>query len=329
MWLPGLALVVAAYVPVILLARIPGAWSHIPWLVAPFLAVAGWVNAARRVDRRAHLAAWVFACAAALGLVTQVVWAVEVYVLGGSSLPLAAYLFLLPYVLLGAGAWLALGSRRPWSPGMTADAVLVLLAALVAVLRLVVEPVIASSAGSGERALIVSLQVLGLPPLFVASLLMLRRRSALSPASAVALFGATLVLFGSGVARELFQTAAQGVIVGPARVLQAQGDIVLGGGLRLANGGHIDRDQLGEIGRKAGGRESPSISSREQRADLRLPTRAMIRRRTTLDQGSTGEVFWGGTTHGADRPCLRPDGISCICSSMFLTVRYLTWELCE
>lgn len=197
-WAAALAAVLVAYAPVILLAGGPG-WADLPWLLAPLAAAMGWANAASRADRRGQLASWLFVAAALAGLVTQIVWAYEMHVLATRDVPYAAWLFLVPNLLLAAGAWLALGSRRSWSPGLTADALIVLLAGTVAVLRLVVEPAMAAPAASGERVLIVSLQTLGLPPLFLASVLLLRRRSALSPASAVTLFSATVAFAAGGM----------------------------------------------------------------------------------------------------------------------------------
>lgn len=201
LWIVGLLAVAAAYAPVIVLAPTSAPWGNIPWLLAPFLAVVGWGSAVCRTDQRARLASWAFAAAAGAGLATQVVWAFETHVLVPRAVPVAAYLFLVPYVLLASGAWLALGSRRAaWSPGMAGDALLVLLAGAVVVLRLVVEPVLATSeAGFGQSALIAALQTLGLVPLSLASLLVLRRSSAFTPASSSALLAATIALAGGGM----------------------------------------------------------------------------------------------------------------------------------
>ena len=200
-WVVGLLVVAAAYAPVILLAPTSAPWGNIPWLLAPFLALVGWGSAVRRTDQRARLAAWAFAAAAAAGLATQVVWAFEMHVLGPREVPVAAYLFLLAYVLLSAGAWLALGARRgAWRPGLTADALLVLFAGAVVVLRLVVEPVLGSSdATFGQIALIATLQTLGLIPLTLASLVVLRRSSAFAPASSSALLAAMIAFAGGGM----------------------------------------------------------------------------------------------------------------------------------
>lgn len=200
-WLLGLAAVAAAYAPVIAMAPTSAPWSNLPWLLAPYLAVVGWIDAGRRAEQRARLAAWLFAGSAAAGLLAQVVWAFEMHVLASRGVPVAAYLFLLPYLLVAAGAWLALGSRRGLSTsGVTADALLVLLAGVVSVLRLVVEPVLVSAdVGQGEIALIATLQVLGLVPLFFAALLVLRRSSAFAPASSAALLGAALAFAAGGM----------------------------------------------------------------------------------------------------------------------------------
>lgn len=201
LWLLGVGLVAVAYAPVIILAPTAAPWGNIPWLLAPYLAVVGWVNAARRADRRARLASWALAAAAVAGLLTQMLWAFEMHVLAPGGVPLAAYLFLLPCLLLTAGAWLALGTRPGrLAAGLTADALLVLLAGLVAMLRLVVEPAVVSpDVGDGELALIALLQTLGLVPLFLAAVLVLRRSSALAPASAAALLGATLAFAAGGM----------------------------------------------------------------------------------------------------------------------------------
>ncbi|MBW3553525.1 MAG: sensor domain-containing diguanylate cyclase [Gemmatimonadetes bacterium] len=201
LWVVGLVAVAAAYAPVIILAPTSAPWGNIPWLLAPFLAVVGWGSAVRRTDQRARLAAWAFASAAAAGLATQVVWAFEMHVLAPPQVPVAAYLFLVPYILLSAGAWLALGSRRgAWGAGLAGDALLVLLAGAVVVLRLVVEPVLGSSdSGFAEIALIAALQTLGLVPLSLACLLVLRRSSAFAPTSSSALLAATMALAGGGM----------------------------------------------------------------------------------------------------------------------------------
>ncbi|HUG40311.1 MAG TPA: sensor domain-containing diguanylate cyclase [Longimicrobiales bacterium] len=201
LWALGLLATLAAYAPVIILAPTAAPWGNIPWLLAPFLAVVGWVTAARRADERARVASWAFAAAAACGLVTQVVWAFEMHVLVPRDVPFAAYLSLVPYLLLSAGAWLALGSRRDaLGPALVADAMLIVLAGTAVVLRLVVEPLLASGdLAGGELAIVASLQALGLLPIFLSSLLVLRRSSALAPGSAAALLGASVVLAAGGM----------------------------------------------------------------------------------------------------------------------------------
>ena len=201
LWGYGLVILVAAYAWVLALAPPATTAGTLPWLLAPFLAVMAWTDAAHRAEHRARLAAWAFAAAALAGLIAQSAWAVETHLLEPRGAPFAAYFFLAPPALLAFGAWLALGSRRlAFTPAATADAFIVMLAGSVAVLRIVVEPVlISASAGGGTVALVASLQTLGLVPLALASLLLLRRVSLFQPAAASAIFAAALAFAAAGM----------------------------------------------------------------------------------------------------------------------------------
>lgn len=201
-WTLGLLAAVVVYAPGLLLGAGSAPWARIPWLLAPMLAVAAWVTAARRADAGGRVASRAFAAAALCALLAQVVFLLDAWGLASLDVPLAAYVSLLGSVLLSLALFLALGSRRgalTW--GLTADALLIGLAGAAAVLRLVAEPLLASGglrrADLGPMAL---QQLVGLVPIFVASLVVLRRRgSVLAPGSAAALLAATIALAAGGM----------------------------------------------------------------------------------------------------------------------------------
>lgn len=199
-WIVALLLVIGAYALLAYLAPAPGAWWSAPWVMAPLVGVIAWAEAARRADQRTRLACRLFIGAAAAGLITQLAWASEIHVLARGGVPRAAYLLVIQYVLMAAGAWLCLGRRgRMWATGVTADALLVFLAGLVLVLRVVVEPLLISMDGGRELTVVASLQTVALVPLFFAALLVLRRSAALPPASAAALLAAALAFMAGGM----------------------------------------------------------------------------------------------------------------------------------
>lgn len=191
LWVVGVVLVAAAY-GLVLARGSANPLTTFPWVVAAFVAMIVWANAADQSHARARIAAWTLSGAAAIAMLAFLVWAYETPGLPSERVPTAAYLLLLPHLAIAAGTGLALSPRRlrTWQPSLTADALLVLLAGAAATLRMVVEPMLMTG-HDGGLAFLASLQsVVGLP-IMMAALLVLHRGSVLSPRSAVLLLGAT------------------------------------------------------------------------------------------------------------------------------------------
>jgi diguanylate cyclase (GGDEF)-like protein len=168
--------------------------------VAPLVALAAWAYAGSRAIGRVRAAFWVVAAAAAVGAAAQL-YATGAPVLvadptGSVSGPGAWYALLGMSALIAAGAALMLAPGRagPARASLFMDTVILLLVGVVVALRLVVEPLIRVDADTTELAVGTAQQVFILAPVLLASLVVLRRGSALTPRSAVLFLLGTLVL---------------------------------------------------------------------------------------------------------------------------------------
>ncbi len=201
-WTYGVLVVAAVYLAVV--ARASGsAIAALPWVIAPLLAALAWGRAAQRSPAAAGAAFRVLGAAPVIALFGVLLWLYEAVALVAGEVPVAMYVLLLPYLAMAGGAALALWARkdRSWQPSLAADAALLFLAAAAAMLRLVVEPMLATGGGR-TMAVLAALQSLALVPILVAALLVLDRGPVLSPRSAVLLLVATLV-FGTGTVASL------------------------------------------------------------------------------------------------------------------------------
>jgi diguanylate cyclase (GGDEF)-like protein len=202
LWTYALLLVVVAYVPAAMRAS-GGSLANLPWVVAPLLATMAWIRAARRSRSMARAAFWLLAAAPATALVTVTFWLYESGPATGLGTSWAVFTLLGPHVAIAAGTAMAVWNHpeRAWRPTLAADALLLLLAASAAVLRLAVEPVLPIEGERAAASLVVLYGVAGIPVL-VAALLVLDRGRVLSPRSAVLLLTATALL-GAGTASAL------------------------------------------------------------------------------------------------------------------------------
>lgn len=222
----GLILVTLAYLYLLNDAAGPGWLADLPWILAPLVAAVGWAYAARGAKGRARTAFWAFQAAAVLGLGVHLAGAL-----------LAPYLLLLPPLAIAVGAALALGSPRDraWTPRFAADTTLLLLAGLAGTLRIVVEPVVGvGGPESLDRTLLLALQVVTLVPVLLAAQVVLRRSTALSPASA-SLFLAATIAFALAALFSLARVESVDTVRAPAEYIQ------LGGWILFAAAGYRAR----------------------------------------------------------------------------------------
>ncbi len=197
-WLLGLMVVAIACIPVLIVRAGAPPIRSLPRVLAPLVGTVGWAYAARRALSRPRVAFLVFAGAGAVAVAGEMLALYERYVWSEAGAPLALYVFLVPNILIAAGAVLAMGQRRRsvWAPGLRADAALLLMAALVVTLRLGVEPLLSDGASHAELATLAVAHTIVVVPALVAALVLLRGTSTLSSSSAVLLFLATAV-FGA------------------------------------------------------------------------------------------------------------------------------------
>lgn len=211
-WLLPLAMVAVGYVPVAIAAPGLSGLVLLAWILAPFVGMMAWTNAARRAPTRMRMAFLSFAAAAGMAVAGELAWSIEVYVLGTASIPVSLYVLLVPHVLVAIGCGLSSGSRAAGESvtGIAGDVVVLVLAGAVVGFRYVVEPLLVTDVvGSNRLALLAMLECLAIIPVAFAAFLLLRRGSALPPRSAVLLLAGTLafavgsVLAGSADPRPL------------------------------------------------------------------------------------------------------------------------------
>lgn len=200
--LAGLALLPLAYLPLLRANGFGAALSSLPWVLAPLLAAAGWSHAARRAEARARTAFLTLQGAAVAGAAAHLAGSYYLLAIPSPTVPIPAYLLLLPSVVLAVGVGLALGSPRGrvWNPRLAVDTTLILLAVVAAALRLVVEPMFAESAAGGlDHVALAVLQTLTVVPVFLAAQVVLRRGTALAPWAGSILLAATLAFAMGGL----------------------------------------------------------------------------------------------------------------------------------
>lgn len=191
----ALTLLLLAYLPLLRTGNVGSTLSALPWVLSPLLAAVGWGYAARRAESVASASFRAFQVAAVLGAAAHLAYSYEVSAASLGSVPLSAYLLLLPPVAFAVGAVMAIGFRRRrlWTPRLAVDTTLLLLVVVVAALRLVVEPTVQRAADAAlEPTIIRALQVVSVVPVFLAAQLVLRRGTALSPWAASLLLATTL-----------------------------------------------------------------------------------------------------------------------------------------
>lgn len=148
---------------------------------------------------------WIlFGGAAGVVAVAQLAWIIEQQVAGPGPYPRPSqFLFPLFHPLFIAGGVLALRRDRirEVAPEIALDAVLVLLAGIIVVMRVSVGPLIQADVfGPGQIALTLTVQVLAIASAFVASLMVMWHSPALSTKAATGLFIATLTFAVGNVA---------------------------------------------------------------------------------------------------------------------------------
>lgn len=141
---------------------------------------------------------WIlFSAAAGVVALGQFAWVIEQQIGGGAMFPAPSqFVFPLFHPLFIAGSVLALRHKRvrEVAAEIALDGVLVLLAGIIVVLRVSVEPLIqANIVGPGQIALSTTIQVLAIASAFVATLLVMWHSPALSPEAATGLFFAALI----------------------------------------------------------------------------------------------------------------------------------------
>ena len=175
----------------------------LPWALPPLAAGVAWAHAAPpRSAGSVRWSWWLFCSAAAVAVAGHLAWAYQVADATPSRVPTGLYILVLPHLLISLGAALVLGGRRGgWSETLLTDSVLVVLAAVVGLLRWVVEPLLVGPDGPQQHqlAVLAVVQSVAVVPVLPAWLVVLQRRSRLTPETAVLLLGATVLFAGSAL----------------------------------------------------------------------------------------------------------------------------------
>jgi diguanylate cyclase (GGDEF)-like protein len=225
-WLVFVVLLIGLYAPV-LAARSPA--SGLPWVIAPFIAAVAWAHAGSGAWGRVRTAFWVMGLAAGVGAIGQLYAVYETSFFAGQGevlgVPGAWYALLFMSVLMGVGAALTLAPVRGAPPTATllADTLLLVVVGVVVASRLVVEPLLRAGAGPADLAVGAAQQAVILVPVLVASVVVLRRGSALAPRSAVLLLLGILLLATWSVAYHAPLAARPAGPTGPPLYLWAAG----------------------------------------------------------------------------------------------------------
>ncbi len=173
--------------------------------VLPLFGAVACALAASRAARSARLPWTLFMAAAGIATAAQLAWIVEQWAspaLAGFPRP-SLVVFPLFHPVFMAGALLALrwDRLREVATDVALDGVLVVLAGIVVVLRIGVEPLLgAGTVGSGQLTVIVLVQVLAVGSVVAATLLLVWHSPALSPQATTGLFLSALVFAVANVA---------------------------------------------------------------------------------------------------------------------------------
>jgi diguanylate cyclase (GGDEF)-like protein len=168
-------------------------------VLAPSVAALAWLHAGSRVSGRARLAFWSLSCAAGFGALSQLSLGYEATFMSGSGgVPgihglLAGSLGMWVLIMFGAGLTVRPVRDVAPAPALLADTFLVLLVGLVVGSRVVLEPAEAGAHGMAW-ALVVAQRGTVVIAVVVASLVVLRRGSALPSRPAASLLVGILLL---------------------------------------------------------------------------------------------------------------------------------------